>query len=1109
MTDLSSWLDANGLAKHADTLVENDIDLDVVAELTDADLRDLGLSLGDRKRFLAAARMLVGTPVLGESSVAIGDPGPAPVPVDGSVADSRRQVTVLFADLSGFTTLASRLDPEEVHALLQRYFAVVDETVHAYGGSIDKHIGDAVMAVFGAPKTHTDDPERAVRTALDIHRRLTDFTPPLIAHIGIASGQVVASRTGSAAFDEYTVTGASVNLASRLQDLAGPGDTLVSDAVRSALVDVAAVETAGEAVVKGFETPIAVWRVLHADLRLEQLNPDDDPERPFVGRRRELGQLIGVLEQTRNSGSGQAVLLRGEAGIGKTRLVDRFQAEAARSGFRCHTGLVLDFGVGKGREAIPALVRSLIGIQQGADKAGRRAAADRALDDGLIAGTGAVHLNDLLDLPQPPSLREAHDAMDHATRMLGVRRTVASLIAETARRSPVLIRVEDIHWADAILLDRLAGIAAAIVDRPAVMVMTTRLEGDPIDGGWRAGARDCPLTTIDLGPLTEQDASQLARRYLDANQALAKACIERAAGNPLFLDQLLRNAEGNAERGVPGSVQSIVQARMDHLEPKDRAAVEAAAVLGQRFSAETVAYLIDDPTYDCRSLVAHNLARPEGDEFLFVHALVRDGVYATLLRPTRRALHARAAEWFQARDPALHARHLDAADDPQASAAFIAAARQDLAALRYAPALGFAEDALRLARQDDARVDALCLKGEVLALLGDSAGSIQCFETALADTGDPGQSLLCRLGMAAGMRILDRFEEAFDQLDHAEALARSLDDGDRLAEVAYQRGNLYFPLGRTEECMAAHSLALDQARRSGSNEIEVQALGGLADACYAQSRIKSAFGYFTDCVARARAAGFPRIAVANAPMIAWTQLLSGDFRLSLDALREAQALAAAAGNDRAMIIVLNGLSFRSLECGLLDDAEAESREIVRLSELLSSDRFLSYGYAMLAQVEHARDRVDQATEAVEHALAAAEGAAIGFVGPWALGFAARLAADPELARVHLAKGEALLGAGAVAHNHFGFRRAAIEYGLEHGLWDLVGHHADALKTHLGDEGTRWSDFIVTRARALAAIGQGADDTSVRKDLERCLEYGSAEGLAEPSNRMAAALASLS
>ncbi len=282
--------------------------------------------------------------------------------------------------------------------------------------------------------------------------------------------------------------------------------------------------------------------------------------------------------------------------------------------------------------------------------------------------------------------------------------------------------------------------------------------------------------------------------------------------------------------------------------------------------------------------------------------------------------------------------------------------------------------------------------------------------------------------------------------------------------------------------MAAHEQALEHARAAGSEAFEVQALGGLADACYAQSRILSAERYFTDCVTRARAAGLARIATANAPMIGWTWLLAGDFNGSRTALDEAQALAVASGNDRAMIIVLNGRSYLSLETGDLEAAEAESLEIIRLSEQLASDRFLSYGCAMLAQVHQARGELEAARAAADRGLKAAEGSAVGFVGPWLLAVAARIVADPDQAEAYLAKGESVVETGAVAHTHIGYRRAAIDYALTHGQWDRAEHHADALAAHIGDEVTPWSDYLVTRARA----------------LDRCAAYEEKQGLTASS-----------
>ncbi len=236
-----------GLEQYAEAFAENGVDLSLLPELTNEDLKDLGVDrLVDRKTILKAIAFL---------SESDDEPAGEP-PATTSIVGERRQVTVLFADIAGYTKLSSKLDAEETHALLNRYFEAVDSIVERYGGSVDKHIGDNVMAVFGAPIAHDNDPLRAVRAALDIHERMGTLDYKLRAHIGIASGQVVASGTGSDAHREYTVTGDSVNLASRLTAAASPSETLISTAVQRAVAEVVEWENRGEFTVKGFAEPV-------------------------------------------------------------------------------------------------------------------------------------------------------------------------------------------------------------------------------------------------------------------------------------------------------------------------------------------------------------------------------------------------------------------------------------------------------------------------------------------------------------------------------------------------------------------------------------------------------------------------------------------------------------------------------------------------------------------------------------------------------------------------------------------------------------------------------------------------------------------------------------
>ncbi len=569
---------------------------------------------------------------------------PAPAAPEGE----RRQVTVLFADIAGFTRLTSTLGAEEIHALLNRYFETVDAVIESYGGVVDKHIGDSVMAVFGAPVAHDDDPMRAVRAALTIHERIAALAEtgghPLQVHVGVASGQVVASNTGSDSHRQYTVTGDSVNLAARLQDKAQAGETLISDALRRAIGDRVDCSPLGAIDVKGIDAPVRVWRVVGVR----------EAEAPsarvaFVGRRTELAQFTGIVEMCRASGHGQAIAVRGEAGIGKSRLVDEFARAAADRGFVTHRALVLDFGAGEGRDAIRSLVGSLLGIAPGSDRMAGQEVAAKAIRDGLLLPEQRIFLEDLLNLPQPIEDRAMYDAMTNAARNEGKRKLAGDLLRHVSARQPVVAVIEDIHWANPSILLHLATLAAAAAECPALLIMTSRVDGYPLDQNWRGAAGGCPLMTLDLGPLRREDAESLASTFLDSNSQLAASCVERAAGNPLFLEHLLRNLDERGGEDVPASIQSLVLARTDRLSPADKQALQAASALGQRFSLEALRHLLKSPQYTCAALMERSLVRPEGDDYLFAHALVQEGVYNSLLKARRSDLHRDAAAWYRQR----------------------------------------------------------------------------------------------------------------------------------------------------------------------------------------------------------------------------------------------------------------------------------------------------------------------------------------------------------------------------------------------------------------------------------------------------------------------------
>ncbi len=993
----------------------------------------------------------------------------------------RRQVAVLFADLCDFTRLSAELDAEDIHQLLGRFFETVDGVIEKLGGRIDKHIGDAVMGIFGAPVAHGNDVERALHAAVGIHlaiARLAEMVGRrLEVHIGIASGEVVASGTGSSRHQEYTVTGEAVNLAARLNDLAKPGETLVSEAIHRALGGKIDSEPLGEVAIPGLSDPVKVWRILGYSVARRSLSP-------LAGRRNELRQFVAALEVCRDTSAGQTIYLRGEAGIGKTRLAEEFISLAEAMGFACHKALVLDFGVAEGEDAIRSLVRSLLAITADAGRAERERAAESLIREGSFVQPAPVFLNDLLDLPQPTELRAVFDAMDASTRNRERQAVVTRIVGTAALRRPLLLVVEDIHWAEALTLQYLAQISRSLTDCPAVLLLTSRIEGDPLDQAWRAMTNDSPLLTLDLAPLRREEAMALAAGFTDVIDRMAQQCIERAAGNPLFLEQLLRGAEDYAAGGVPASIQSLVLARMDQLSPTDRGALQVAATLGQRFTLDSLRSILDEPGYELDGLIRAFLVRPTGSEYLFAHALIRDAAYGSLLKATRRELHRRAATWFTGRDPTLTAEHLDRAEDASAPAAYLAAAMAQAAVYRFERARELAYRGLELSDKPADAFALSLLKAELLLDMGAVADAITAYRDAAERAPDDIALCRARLGLAAAMRVSDQYKSALTELESAEPIASTQGLIRELSSIHHLRGNLYFPLGNIEGCLKEHEQALDYARQAGWKEGEARALGGLGDGYYLRGRMATAHDHFARCVALCQANGFGRIEVANRHMIGWSGLYLGPLA---HAEREGVAaieMASRVSHHRAEMIGRLLAAFVRIETGQLSEVRGELDLANGLARRLGARNFeamaLVYSARLLAFEGHRTEAMAEAKKALEISRVAG----IAFQGPMILGTIARLAENPAIYRNALAEAEALLAAGAVGHNYFWFYRDAIDVGLAYEDWALAERCATALEVYTASEPIVWADLIIARGRALAALGRGRSDRDLAMEIAR-------------------------
>lgn len=1022
----------------------------------------------------------------------------------------RRYATVVFSDLSGYTALNERLDSEEVEEILARVKAEATAIIERHGGTVNQFVGDEVYALFGVPQARRDDPARAVRAALELHRAVDEVSAQVEArtrqrltmHTGINTGPVLVRLSESHA-GRYMLTGDTVNTGARLLALAAAGEVVVGPETWGQVRDAFEGQAGEPVALKGKEKPLVPYRIA------AERDAGEASARALVGRADELGQLAALAQGCLEHRRGRVIVLRGDPGIGKSRLAAEFLAMARDLGFSCHRALVLDFGAETGRDAVRSLVQSLLGLSPDADAAARRSAVELARTQGLVSTDHEVFLYDLADAAPPAPLRAIHAAMSVAARQRGAHETLGELVGNASRRKPLALLVEDIHWADAVTLERLAALAAAAAASPLLFVMTTRFEGDPMAGPWRSALRGVPTTGIDLGPLPPEDAAALAASLSEMPESVVRSCVERAEGNPLFLEQLLLNAEGAALENLPGTIQALVLARMDRLEPAHRDALQAASILGQRYSLEALRHLVEDPAYDCAKLVEHYLVRPEGADYLFCHALIRDGARESLLKARRKQLHARAAAWFEGRDAVLAAEHFDRADSPQAPGAYLRASEAEASQYRYDAALALAERGLTVATQRAERFALLAARARLLLEMGRAHDSIEANRAGLEAAESPPERAEALVGMAAGMRINDRFAEGLAALEQAQPLAEEAAESMLLSRLHHLRGNFYFPLGRIDECLREHRLALVHAKEAGLLEAEAAALGGLGDAHYLGGRMRSSHDQFEKCVALCHEHGFGRLEVTNLYMVGWSGMYLNRMRDAAEVGLRAAELAARVSHlrsevlSRTLVGYVDGYIRGNLEAGL-----RQLETALHVARTLGAKRFEAQAQQMLALIASRQGERARAFALSQEALQICREHGMGFTGPWLHGVIAGVAPDDAAREAALADGEKLLAAGCVSHNHFHFYELAIDVSLAAGKWDAAARYCGKLEAYAATEPLPWSEFVVARGRALARFGRGERGAPLAGELARLRAAGAEAEIDHALPALEAAIAQL-
>jgi class 3 adenylate cyclase/tetratricopeptide (TPR) repeat protein len=688
MQQITEWLAGLGLGQYAQIFDENGIDFSVLPYLTDQDLEKLGVLLGHRRKLLHSIASLIGIESDAPSvQVAATPAAPRPLELDSA---ERRHVTVIFSDLVGSTALSARMDPEDLREVISAYQRCVADTVRRFDGFVAKYMGDGVLVYFGYPQAHEDDAERAVRAGLELIRAVTALGAPvsLQTRVGIATGLVVVGDLiGAGAAQEQAIVGETPNLAARLQGIAKPNTVVITESTRRLLGNLFELEPLGLQDLKGIAGPVAAWAALRprsVESRFEAMRAASLTV--LVGREEE-SELLARRWARAKTGEGQAVLLSGEAGIGKSRLTAALLEDLATEP---HTRLRYFCSP----QHIDSALHPIIGQMERAAGFAHDDKPQARLDKldavvGQISTQDAALFAEMLSLPNDGR----YPALD-LTPQRRRQKTLEALISQLAglaSQNPVLMIFEDAHWADPTSLELFGRVVDRIQTLRVLLIVTFRPEFDP---PWIGQPH---VTAVTINRLTRRDVVAMIDRVVGNKKlptSIRQDIIERTDGIPLFVEEMTKavleaESEGAARRtvavapspaaAVPASLHASLMARLDRLGPAKEVA-QIASTIGREFSYELLAAVSGQQEHQLTAaldrLTEVGLVFRQGSvpyaTFLFKHALVQDAAYSTLLRGRRQQLHARIGATLEERfpeivstQPALLAHHCSEAGMPE------------------------------------------------------------------------------------------------------------------------------------------------------------------------------------------------------------------------------------------------------------------------------------------------------------------------------------------------------------------------------------------------------------------------------------------------------------
>lgn len=819
--------------------------------------------------------------------------------LEGSDVSQRaewRVITVVFADIVGFTRIGEQVDPETLKAMMERCFREMLVIIEQYGGTVMQFMGDATMAFFGAPVAHEDDPERAVRASLDmieaIRRLGRELGQPLELSIGINTGEVCVGYVDLQTRADYTAFGDTVNTASRLEGLAGAGEIVISERVAKLVKEHFVLKRLPPAQVKNRRQPVVPHLV--RGLRFAKAAEPTAARRleraPFIGRRREMEALARALGSARR-GAARVVQVTGAPGVGKTRLIDEFLERAGTRGVRVHRCHCVSYGQATPYHAVIELIRNMAGIDEGAPApAARKRLAALAQELGLPSTETIPPLAYLLAASAEDAPIVSLGAKERKQRIFAA---VHTLLRAAAVKQTLILTFDDVQWADTLSLEVFEAFVASLRREKLLLLVASRpeahLPAPPMD---RAHAQ--ALSRITLTELSQTDSERLLREILGLSRLpreIGNAILKKTEGNPFFVQEVVRQlqATGVLVKGKGGwrltrpiesisvsdTLQGVIQSRIDGLERSLCRVLQVAAVIGQTFRYRLLAQVSD--VRDNLTSVVSELVEEEFiaevlrlDElaYLFRNLLVQEVAYQSLLRRQRREVHRRVGETVERLYPdtlerwtEVLAHHFYHSDDGPKAAHYLALAADKLERLYANEALTDTcqrllevlasrvtpgPDTQRLAAETHIRL------GRTHKLLGETAKAVAAYNDAIAaaEAAEAPDLVAHALRNVADVhRQRGEHDQALAELERAERLWRSLHMADQALTCLNSRGVILRAQGRYADANRCFQQAVKRSREQGNLSAAANAMNNLGLSQFNQGQYQAALKTFREALA--------------------------------------------------------------------------------------------------------------------------------------------------------------------------------------------------------------------------------------------------------------------